>query len=105
MEHVPVAAGSRQSLAAILATCSLLLAGCSGTSAVTAPPASTTEPSKPGAVVAGMQIGNMPTAAAGWMPPAKISPVNPLPAMFQSVGDAPAQPGAKVRVFFLGMQW
>jgi hypothetical protein len=52
-----------------------------------------------------MQIGTLPTAPAGWAPPASITPLNPLPGKFQSTSTTPAQPGAKVRVFFLGMQW
>ena len=41
-----------------------------------------------------------------WLDPAgQDYPVDPLPGMFKSVGDMPPQPGAKVRVFFLGMQW
>lgn len=52
-----------------------------------------------------MQIGSAPAAASGWAPPPQIAPVTPLPGMYQSVGTAPATPLAKVRVFFLGMQW
>ena len=77
-------------------------AGPSTPGATTAPASA---PEKAGAVTAGMQIGTSPLAPAGWTPPTKITPVSPLPGTFQSVGDTPAQPGAKVRVFFLGMQW
>jgi hypothetical protein len=91
----------------MIAVGALVLAGCSSGGASNVPAASATAPApgKPGAVVAGAQIGTLPTVPAGWMPPARITPANPLPGMFQSVGDTPAQPAAKVRVFFLGMQW
>jgi hypothetical protein len=52
-----------------------------------------------------MQIGTATVAPSGWARPAKIVPVDPLPGTFKSVGDTPPQPDAKVRVFFLGMQW
>jgi len=52
-----------------------------------------------------MQIGTLSTAPAGWMPPAKITPIDPTPGMFKSVGDTPQPGGSKVRVFFFGMQW
>jgi hypothetical protein len=95
---------------ALLAAFSLLGAACSSGSttspaAPAAPPPSTVAPAANGAVTAGAQIGLLPSAPAGWAPPRKITPINPPPGMFQSTGDAPAQPGAKVRVFFLGMQW
>ena len=48
--------------------------------------------------MAGVQIGTMAVAPAGWAPPTQITPVNPSPGTFQSTGAAPAQPGAKVRV-------
>ena len=93
---------------ALLAAFSLLGGGCSsgGATNPTAPAAAAPPTLAPGAAVpAGTQIGTLPSAPAAWTPPAKITPVNPLPGMFQSTGDVPAQPGAKVRVFFLGMQW
>jgi hypothetical protein len=95
---------------ALMATFSLVVAACSSsgapgpTSAAVAPAPPTAVPPANGAVTAGTQIGTLPSAPAGWTPPATIAPVNPLPGMFQSVGTTP-QPGAKVRVFFLGMQW
>jgi hypothetical protein len=73
--------------------------------ATTAPsPATATPKAATGEVTAGVAIGTASAAPSGWMPPAKITPVNPAPGMFKSVGDAPPQPAAKVRVFFLGMQ-
>ncbi len=91
---------------ALLVAGSLLAAACSsnGATSPTAPDVSTGAPVKPGGVTAGVPIGSAPTAPAGWAPPAKITPVADLPGKFQSVGDAPP-PGAKVRVFFFGMQF
>ena len=85
----------------VLAAGSLVLAACSSavsTSQATAAPT-------PAGVQAGMQIGTMPAAPSGWAAPTQITPVGQLPGMFQSVGTSPATPMAKVRVFFLGMQW
>jgi hypothetical protein len=94
-------------LPALLAAVSLVGAACSSSGATppAAPAPPTVGPAANGVVTAGTQIGTLPTAPAGWAPPAKITPVDPPPGMFHSTGDAPAQPGAKVRVFFLGMQW
>jgi hypothetical protein len=85
----------------VLTACALLVAACSTTSATPSPPA----PGAAGGVIAGTQVGSAPAAPGGWTPPGQIAPISPPPGMFQSVGDAPAQPMAKVRVFFLGMQW
>jgi len=76
----------------------------SGGTPAAAPAPPTVGPAASGVVTAGVQIGTMPTVPAGWAPPAKIAPVDPPPGMFKVVSDTP-QPGAKVRVFFLGMQW
>jgi hypothetical protein len=98
----------------VFAACALVAAACAPAASPTAPAASsTTAPSlatavpqvAAGEVTAGLPIGTASSAPAGWTPPAKITPVNPVPGMFKSVGDAPAQAAAKVRVFFLGMQW
>jgi hypothetical protein len=93
-------------LSALLAA-SVVGAACSsgGATSTAAPAPPTAASAVKGLVTAGVQIGTLPSAPAGWAPPAKITPVNPPPGMFQSTGDAPAQSGAKVRVFFLGMQW
>lgn len=93
-------------LPALMAAFSLVGAACSssGATPAAAPAPPTVGPAASGVVTAGAQIGTMPTVPAGWAPPAKITPVDPPPGMFRSVSDTP-QPGAKVRVFFLGMQW
>jgi hypothetical protein len=92
----------------ILLTCAALAAtDCSATTTVspTAAPAPKVAPTQPGGVQAGMQLGIAPAAAGNWAPPSKITPIDSLPGMWKSVGETPPQPGAKVRVFFLGMQW
>src|SRR5262245_13194334 len=85
----------------------LVLATACSPATTNAPAASTASgtPASAVAVTAGAQIGTASAAPAGWAPPSKITPVDPLPGMFKSVGDTPAQPDARVRVFFLGMQW
>jgi hypothetical protein len=97
----------RAALPALLTMAALVATGCSATTASTppTPAAPAAAQTKPGEVSAGMQIGTASAAPSGWTPPARISPVDPLPGMFKSVGDMPPQPGAKIRVFFLGMQW
>src|SRR5579872_4910371 len=96
----------------LVAAMSMLGAACaSGTTqptaatapAATAAPGATAAPAAGSGVTAGVQIGTLPTAPAGWAPPATITPVNPPPGMFQSVGTAPQPQVGKVRVFFLGM--
>jgi hypothetical protein len=97
----------RAGLPTLLTLAALAATACTATTASTptTPAAPAAAQTKPGEVSAGMQIGTAPAAPAGWAPPARITPVDPVPGMFKSVGDMPAQPGAKVRVFFLGMQW
>jgi hypothetical protein len=97
----------RAGLPALLTAAALVAAGCSATTTTTSttPAAPAAAQTKPGEVSAGMQIGTASAAPSGWTPPARITPVDPVPGMFKSVGDMPPQPGAKVRVFFLGMQW
>jgi hypothetical protein len=90
-----------RSLAVALMACSLILTACA-TNATSNNPQATLAA---GGVTAGTPVGTGPTAAPGWTPLTQITPVSPLPGMFQSVGAAPGQPLAKVRVFFLGMQW
>ena len=98
----------------MLGVCALVAAACAPAASTPPPPeSSTTAPasataarhSTTGEVTAGVAIGTTEAAPTGWMPPARITPVDPVPGMFKSVGDAPPQPAAKVRVFFLGMQW
>jgi hypothetical protein len=93
-------------LPALLAAFSLVATACSssGATPAAAPAPPTVAPAANGVVTAGVPIGTMPTLREGWSPPAKITLVDPPPGMFKSVSDTP-QPGAKVRVFFLGMQW
>ena len=97
----------RAALPAVLTVATLLGTACSAgsTTSPAAPTAPAAAQAKPGSVTAGMQIGTAAAAPAGWAPPARITPIDPPPGMFKSVGDAPPQPAAKVRVFFLGMQW
>jgi hypothetical protein len=91
----------------MLGVCALVAAACAPAASTSAPPSSTPAASSAtpapkaaiGEVTAGAAIGSASAAPAGWMPPAKITPVNPVPGMFKSVGDAPPQPAAKVRVF------
>lgn len=93
-------------LRALLLAGSLFAAACSsgGATSSTVPAASTGAPAQPSGVTAGVQIGSAPTAPAGWAPPTKITPVTDLPGKFQSVADTPPS-GARVRVFFFGMQF
>jgi len=98
---------ARGALPIVLSVATLAVTACSAGTAVTptAPVAANVAPPQPATVTAGMQIGAAPAAPNGWAPPSRITPVDPLPGMFKSVGDTPPQPDAKVRVFFLGMQW
>jgi hypothetical protein len=98
---------SSRALPIFLSVATVAVTACSAGTAVTptAPSAAKVAPPQPAGVTAGMQIGTAPAAPSGWAPPAKIAPVDPLPGMFKSVGESPPQPDAKVRVFFLGMQW
>jgi hypothetical protein len=91
-------------LSSLVLSGTILAAACAPATTTTSTLAGAT-PARAVAVNAGMQIGNTPPAPAGWAPPAKVTPVDPVPGMFKSVGDAPPQPAPKVRVFFLGMQW
>jgi hypothetical protein len=103
---------SRVTVGALVAAFSLLGAACAGggttqpaTAPTTAAAPPTTALAKTGPVTPGTMIGTLPTAPGGWAPPATLTPVNPLPGMFQSVGTTPQPQVGKVRVFFLGMQW
>ena len=92
-------------IGALLSAGVLLIAGCAPQAAPA--PATVVAPAATAStgVTAGAPVGAPQTVLTGWTPPRQITPVNPLPGTFQSVGESPAQPEQKVRVFFLGMQW